>query len=205
MTLYLENTIYTKLIAIMAEVPRVEKRPASGLPYPFVSHDDVTMILGPLLIKHKVVVLPSVIDRSWNGNRCSLSVRLTFVDAEHPGNNCTIESVGDGQGNTDKEAGKAYSYAVKMALLKVFFMHTGERDNETVDAPHAVLEVGVVRQALKLLTDKDAMGFHALTHEMSDDEKMALWKEFNVKAKAGARELLNEARKLMEPITAAKD
>ena len=94
--------------------------------YKFVSHDDVSEKVHPLLVKHRVLMLPSVIEKSQEGNRTNIMLRVFFVNADNPTDQFAVDFPGYGVDASDKGPGKAISYAFKYAALKVLCLETGE-------------------------------------------------------------------------------
>lgn len=94
--------------------------------YRFVSHDAVTAKIHPLLVKHKLLVIPSVQELTQEGNRTSVKLFVTFINAENAQEQFTICFYGYGVDSGDKGPGKAISYAFKYALLKTFCLETGD-------------------------------------------------------------------------------
>ncbi len=130
-----ENTlnIYQRMAAVMEEVrPIAKQEGASGLQYKFVSHDSVVSALRGLFIKHGIIAIPSVTGYHQEGNRTSAYVDVTFINIDNPSEFIVAKSFGYGVDKQDKGPGKAISYAVKYAYLKVLSLETGddpERDN----------------------------------------------------------------------------
>lgn len=125
--------IYSRILAIMSELDYIErgKKTVNGQ-YRFVSHDQVTATLHPYLVKHGIVVVPSVEEVKQEGNRTEVKLTVSFVNAEAPQDNFTLRSIGYGVDSGDKGPGKAISYAYKYALLKTFCLETG--DDPDMDA-----------------------------------------------------------------------
>ncbi len=123
--------IHQKLHAVMAEAGKVvkEDKKVNNL-YKFVSHDAVTDMIRPLLVKHGVLAIPSIIAHSQDGNTTSCNVAITFTNIDNPSESVSISSFGYGCDGQDKGPGKSFSYAVKMGYLKMFALGTGEKDNE---------------------------------------------------------------------------
>lgn len=94
--------------------------------YKFVSHDDVSEKVHPLLVKHRVLALPTTISISQEGNRTSIMERVFFINADNPVDQFSVDFPGYGVDPSDKGPGKAISYAYKYALLKTFCLETGE-------------------------------------------------------------------------------
>lgn len=131
MTTKTKLNIHQRILAIMEEVDHIAKEDKLvNKQYSYVSHDAVTKVLHPQFVKHGVTVLPNVIDKKHDGNRCELTVEFIFVNADDPTDRTTATTVGYGIDSQDKGPGKALSYAMKTALLKVFVLEAGEPDNE---------------------------------------------------------------------------
>jgi len=106
--------------------------------YRFVSHDQVVAKVQKMLVKYRVTTVPTVMDIVQDGNCTRVNLHVTFVNADCPTDNFTVQYPGygiDGGGTNrdgkpipvgDKGPGKAISYAYKYALLKQFNLETGE-------------------------------------------------------------------------------
>lgn len=94
--------------------------------YRFVSHDDVAEKVHPMLVKHRVLALPTTIETTQEGNRTTVKLRVLFVNADNPEDRFFVEFPGYGVDPSDKGPGKAVSYALKYALLKTLCLETGE-------------------------------------------------------------------------------
>lgn len=111
--------------------------------YRFVSHDQVTAALHPLLVKHRVVIIPTVQEMQQDNNRTTVKLLISFVNVDDPQDEFSVSSYGAGIDNGDKGIGKAYSYAYKYALLKTFNLETGDdpdNDASAVYEPKKCLE-----------------------------------------------------------------
>jgi len=134
--------IYQRLSAVMSEVKYIKKSETSGslkrngLPYSFVSHDQVVSALQPKLVKHGIAVIPSVQEIHQEGNKTRVGLSVQFVNIDCPEDKVIVNFFGDGVDNQDKGCGKAYSYAFKYALLKTFCLETGDDDPESYNVEH---------------------------------------------------------------------
>jgi hypothetical protein len=111
--------------------------------YKFVSHDDVAEKVHPMLVKHRVLALPTTLSTSQEGNRTVIMLRVHFVNVDKPEDQFFIDMPGYGVDPSDKGPGKAISYALKYALLKAFTLETGEdpdKDSKSRHEPPACLE-----------------------------------------------------------------
>jgi hypothetical protein len=126
--------IYQRINAVMGEVKYIQKdsKAAKGLPYKFVSHDQVTGTLHAPMQKHGIVMVTDILELKQDGNRTEAKVGVTFVNIDNPEDRFSTSFYGYGVCSQDKGPGKAISYAVKYCLLKTFCLETGddvERDN----------------------------------------------------------------------------
>ena len=116
--------------------------------YRFVSHDQVVAKVQKMLVKYRVTTIPTVHEITQDGNRTIVKLNVTFVNADYPGDNFTVQFPGygiDGGGVTkdgrpipvgDKGPGKAVSYAYKYALLKQFNLETGDDPDNDAEASY---------------------------------------------------------------------
>jgi hypothetical protein len=101
--------------------------------YQYRSIDDVLSALSPLLARHKLCVLPRVLDRDValaNGGSAQLvSVRAAFdLVSALDGSSHTIESFGEAIDEGDKGTAKAISAAYKSAMLQAFCIPVPQDD-----------------------------------------------------------------------------
>jgi hypothetical protein len=133
--------IHQRMLAIVADMGHVGKGSTVNITksasYKYTSHDAVTNAVKPLLVKHGVCVIPSVESVVQDGNRTEMHVVIDFVNSDDPADKIAVASYGHGVDTSDKGPGKAYSYAYKYAMMKVFAMDVGpEGDNEAHDVQH---------------------------------------------------------------------
>jgi hypothetical protein len=130
--LYIPN-IFQRVNAVMKDVKYVQKenKKVNGQ-YTFVSHDSVTAALHGPMSEHGIVMMPTINKLVQDGNRTVVTMDISFVNADQPDDRINLQYVGYGIDTQDKGIGKAISYAVKYALLKMFCLETGddvEKDN----------------------------------------------------------------------------
>lgn len=146
--------VFQKLVGIMSELDYVAKgdKTVNGQ-YRFVSHDQVTAKVHPLLVKYGVAIIPSIDEVKQEGNRTTVKLLCVFLNSDNPSDQFTICSYGQGVDGGDKGIGKAYSYAYKYALLKTFCLETG--DDPDNDAKSTYEPVKCVEFDLKVAGDID--------------------------------------------------
>jgi hypothetical protein len=151
------KNIYQRISAVMADTELLLKEDKKvNNQYTFISHDAVTENLQPLLIKHGIVWIPDVVSHLQDGNRTEVLILNTFINIDNPEDRITFKSFGYGIDAQDKGPGKAVSYAVKYAALKLFVWPTGD-DNEKDNADH---KPGKTQQKVspKVQEDLDDLG-----------------------------------------------
>lgn len=136
--------IYSAIAAIQAGVGTIPKNgigPSSQGSYKFVANDDILAVISKLLVEHKVIVRPRIIDhqlvtREIGANR---SVALTVVTLEttyistEDGSEFSVLTTAEGADNGDKGGRKAVTQAQKIANLLTFSIATGEPDPDALD------------------------------------------------------------------------
>ena len=125
--------IHQRINAVMKALKYVQKENKKvNNQYTFVSHDAVTAAVRPHLVEHGIVVIPTVINHSQNGNRTEVDLQVDFVNIDTPEDKVSVCVFGYGVDQQDKGPGKAFSYAKKYAFLQTFALETGddpEKDN----------------------------------------------------------------------------
>ncbi len=144
------KNIYQRLNAVMSEVSYIQKldKKVNNM-YRFVAHDQVVAKLQPQLVKHGILVAPSVMNHTRDGNMTILEVAVCFINIDNPTDCITVTAIGYGVDPGDKGPGKAMSYAVKYALLKTFCLETGDDPDYE---PEAKYEKETVKDADDFVT-----------------------------------------------------
>jgi hypothetical protein len=130
------RNIAQRIAAVMGEVDYVQKERKNGMNYSIVSHDAVTAKVRPLLHKHGIVYYPRALSVQQNGNRTEAVFTVRFENIDDRTDFIDVETFGYGVDPQDKGPGKAMSYGVKYALLKVLGLETGD-DPDTVQDTRA--------------------------------------------------------------------
>jgi len=128
--------IAQRISAAMADVDYVQKEKKSGMNYSIVSHDAVTAKVRPILHKHGVVYYPRNMTIEQVGNRTQAVFDVRFENIDDRTDFIDVATFGYGVDPQDKGPGKAMSYGVKYALLKVLGLETGD-DPDTVQDERA--------------------------------------------------------------------
>jgi hypothetical protein len=147
--------LYEKLFEVMKseEVGNINKNMVVGNgrnSYKGVSEKAVLEPIRKLFIEHRLLILPIGVE--VNERECSfekitygekdtkirlmtqVKAKYRIVDVDKPADYLDIESCGNGSDTQDKGAGKALTYALKIALTKTFLGISGEdTDNQHSD------------------------------------------------------------------------
>ncbi len=145
--------IAQRINAAMGEVDYVQKEKKQGMNYSIVSHDAVTAKVRPILQAHGIVYYPRDLEVRQNGNRTEAMFTVRFENIDDRSDFIDVATFGFGVDPQDKGPGKAMSYGVKYALLKVLGLETGDDPDAVQDdrANHAapVAEASPVREKLE--------------------------------------------------------
>lgn len=135
--------IYAALNSINSEISCISKsRKNTVQNFSFRGIDDVMNELHDLFSKHKVVILPEVLEHTMtscpaSNNRVQfrsiVKVKYSFVAED--GSHCDTIAIGEGMDMGDKSTSKALSIALKYALLQTFLIPTEEKKDPDADTP----------------------------------------------------------------------
>lgn len=132
-----ELSIYERIHAIMAEVSHVAKKSEMVMgtkTISYTSHDEATEAVRAGLVKYGIMVLPSTSEWATNGNRVEMLVNIQFINIDKPEDLISVKVPGFGVDPHDKGPGKAFSYAIKIATLKLFQLIGGnEPEDNTIE------------------------------------------------------------------------
>jgi ERF superfamily protein len=137
--------IFGQLAAVMGDCREVAKRDANTEQrYYFRGIDAVVNAVGPILRKHGVMVMPTLVhvdygertSKSGNlGTVCRVVVDYVFTAAED-GTSITTRVAAEAMDYSDKATAKAMSVAFRTALLQALALPTDDRDPDA-DNPEA--------------------------------------------------------------------
>ncbi len=137
------RNVYQLIAAVSAEIAQTgisKGRENKAQGYSFRGIDDVYNCLAPILAKHGLVILPSMVGRNCTERTTQKGGVLfyTTVDAEfvfvsaHDGSRHVVKTYGEAMDSGDKSTNKAMSAAYKYAAMQTFCIPTeGDHDSET--------------------------------------------------------------------------
>ena len=123
-------SVYTAITAVSAElatagIPKIRLNAADD--YHYRSIDDVVGALSPLLSKHRLCVLPRVLERTAveragvAGPLSNVALRVAFdLVSSEDGTSHQVQAYGEALDPGDKATAKAMSAAYKAAMLQTF-------------------------------------------------------------------------------------
>lgn len=137
-----DKNIYQRVLAVMEDVEYIQKGDKLvGNLYRYCSHDQVTGKLHPYFVKHGIVVIPTTKSLVQDGNRTTVCLEVSFINADKPEDLIKVEYWGYGVDAGDKGPGKAISYAFKYACLKMFCLETGDDPDHDQEVEHVPEEL----------------------------------------------------------------
>ena len=138
--------IFRAIPAIMADMSAVGKtKETQDRRFRYRGIDDVMNAMWPLLSKHRVFVVPEVLDQTREERSTGkttllysiLRVRFSFYASD--GSSVQAVTIGEGMDAGDKASNKAMAVALKYALFQTFCIPTEEMAGD--DPDHQVHEV----------------------------------------------------------------
>jgi hypothetical protein len=140
--------VYAAIAAVTADLGKlgiVKERTNQELGYRFRGIDDIYNALSPLLAKHRLCILPRIVERSCVERRSTagealfaVTVRAAFEFVSvRDGSSHVVETFGEALDGGDKATAKAMSAAYKYAALQTFCIPT-EADHDADAVTHRV-------------------------------------------------------------------
>lgn len=164
------NNIYKRINAVMNQVGYVKKDAVIDGKYKAVTHDMVVSMVRSAMIEHGIVCYPEQVKGEVIVYRdAAKDIKMHLYAGEYK-----VHFVGIDEGdevvcivqahandNGDKAPGKALTYAVKSAMLKVFNLETGIDDESREEQ----------REMLKGITEDHKKELRALIIETNSNEE----------------------------------
>lgn len=146
-----EGKIYAAICNIIADCPAISKgqrNAQQGFMYRGV--DVVMNVFAPLLAKHRVFVVPKVLESrreerktAKGGNLIYTIMKLKYTFYAEDGSSVSAITQGEGMDSADKSSNKAMSVAFKYACFQVFCIPTEEMKDPDADSPPPSVPSGV--------------------------------------------------------------
>lgn len=135
--------IYESITRIMEDIPAIGKdKTNTQQHFKFRGIDDVMNVMQPILAKHKVFVVPQVLEQtreervsSKGGNLIYSICKIKFIFYAEDGTSIEAITTGEGMDSGDKATNKAMAIAFKYALFQVFCIPTEEMPDPDQETP----------------------------------------------------------------------
>lgn len=135
--------IYQSITKILEEVPAIGKgKTNSQQNFKYRGIDDVMNVFQPILAKHKVFIVPQVLEQkreerttSRGGNLIYSICKIKYTFYAEDGSNVEAIVIGEGMDSGDKATNKAMAIAMKYAMFQVFCIPTEEMKDPDSETP----------------------------------------------------------------------
>lgn len=135
--------IYQSITKILEEVPAIGKgKTNSQQNFKYRGIDDVMNVFQPILAKHKVFIVPQVLEQkreerttSRGGNLIYSICKIKYTFYAEDGSNVEAIVIGEGMDSGDKATNKAMAIAMKYAMFQVFCIPTEEMKDTDSETP----------------------------------------------------------------------
>lgn len=169
--------IYQAINSIMNEMEAIEKgkkNAQQGFMYRGV--DDVMNTLKPLLAKHKVFVVPKVLEETREerttakGGLLLYSVlKIEYSFYAEDGSCVSAVVIGEGMDSGDKASNKAMSVAFKYACFQVFCIPTEDMVDPDSNTPEPSVKHYSLKERGKIISDLLKQSNGAISFEQVDE------------------------------------
>lgn len=181
-----QPNIQTSLANVMEDVRQVAKNDRNTQQgFTFRGIDSVVNAVAPALRKHNVVVMPDVLDYTYETveigrNRTAMGhvrLKVTYTFTGPAGDSLSATVVGEAMDSGDKATAKAMSVCFRTALLQALALPTDEVDPDASSyerAPQkssALAEAEHEMRSAKSLDDLDTAAAKAKSAGMNEDER----------------------------------
>ncbi len=153
--------IYQRLNEVRKAVSYVQKSANVNNRYKGVTHDAVTVSARDFMIEQGIIIAPAItisqVKDTGTTTKSGVPIiryealyDIRFINSEDPSDALSLAVEAHANDEGDKAPGKALSYAVKSALLKILMLETGEDDESRVEAKKNLEKFGAeMREALE--------------------------------------------------------
>lgn len=167
----------------------------SGTRYSYRGVDRVVNAVEPILERHGVLCVPSVVEANWrdvpraNGGRsheCTITMQYRFIGPK--GDHIDAVVCGEALDTSDKATTKAQSVAWRTALIQVFAIRTGDPDPDSQRIERGDAPVNPLAYRDEILDPRTSLGrlkqirteltTHRIVHTLVENEhgdEESLW------------------------------
>jgi len=185
------NNIYQTICAVMNDIGAVskDKRNTQGNGFMYRGIDDVMNALNPAMVKHKLFVVPEILeqtreDRTSQKGNCLIyslcKIKYTFYAED--GSNVESTVIGEAMDSGDKATNKSMSIAFKYACFQVFCIPTEEMADPDAET-HELAGKGKDTKSKQNTTNKPSDAAKPVTPPKMSEEQMTAEQEKIAKQK----------------------
>lgn len=197
--------IYQKINEVRKKVEYI-KKDATVQNYRAVTHDAVTAMVRDALITHGIVIVPdqlggTSVEAGKTKNeipiiRFEANYEIWFINAESPDDKFSVKMIAHANDSGDKAPGKACSYAVKYALLKVFSIETGENEESRVEGDRRASQIleHVKSEVDDYIEQGDPLAIYLISKQVGPDA----WTDIYNSAPSGRKQQFKKTLNEME-------
>ena len=167
------KNIFQTINAVMEEIGAIGKNSKNKQQgFNFRGIDDVMNTLNPALIKHRLFIVPEILEQTreeratQKGGLLIYSIcKVKYTFFAEDGSSITAVVIGEGMDSGDKATNKAMSIAFKYACFQVFCIpteETKEADAKPIDPDEETpepLQAGITPQQIKEFEKMEAEGW----------------------------------------------
>lgn len=188
----IKKNIFDSITSIMEEVPAIGKDKLNKQQgFKFRGIDDVMNTLQPLLSKHKVFIVPEILEQireerttQKGGNLIYSICKIKYKFYAEDGSYIEAITIGEGMDSGDKATNKAMAIAMKYALFQVFCIPTEEMKDPDGETPEESKPKGKTNSKTDNLdskvTDREATAIYAIMTRKGVDVVPNLKKNYNI-------------------------
>ena len=170
------SEVYKAITSVMQDVGAVAKdRVNQQQRFSYRGIDDVMNALHPALVKHKLFLVPEVLEHKREerstksgGNLIYSVMKIKYTLFAQDGSSVSAVVIGEGMDSADKSSNKAMAVGMKYALFQMFCIPTEEMGNDDPDRetpPASVKKPFSVKEARKAFMERlgiDNEGFASM-------------------------------------------
>jgi hypothetical protein len=136
----------------------IKMKSKAGVEFTIRGHtiEAVLSEMRPLLVEHEIDLWPYLVDRSYTGNRCDVTIDWTFERLDESDEKRVIRWAGAGTDDGDKGFSKAGTNCLKEMLKKAFLITDRDDAKEEEDKVEHKTDGEVGRAALDKAKDERA-------------------------------------------------
>ena len=195
--------IYQKINEVRKKVEYIQKD-AEVQGYRAVTHDAVTAMVRDHLIHYGIVIVPyqvggtsKDVGATKSGTtiiRFEASYEVWFVNAEDPQDKFCVAMFAHANDSSDKAPGKACSYAVKYAMLKVFSIETGENEESRLEGERRASQLleHIKSEVDDYIEQGDPLAIYLLSKQVGADDWTDIYNSAPPGKKQQFKKTLNE-------------